>query len=373
MTAKSFCFSVASGAANAGALSRTLADTKDSVRAPSGGLVFVSGPLALDPAGVAQQVRAAWKGVPACVVPAAGVLNEKAEFEGVGAASGILWTGGRAAPFAAGVAPGERDADVLRRASCAALFARPEAFQPSMIDSLGLPAGVSIFGGGTVGGAPVGIAADGTLVKGEACGLAIAGLASPIIDASAACKILTPFLPVDEVSSGLVLRLGGRPALDVLSGCAGQTQGEGGPPVVFAALAEDNEVAGRERYVVRPIRGIDPGRRGVMVGAEARIGARIAFAVRDAAAGKDLLEQSARHVVEQTTGASARFLLYFTCAGRGQGLYGGPGVESRILRKRFGDLPVAGMHSSFELLPRPGGQVRLGMYSGVLVLFRSPS
>jgi hypothetical protein len=31
------------------------------------------------------------------------------------------------------------------------------------------------------------------------------------------------------------------------------------------------------------------------------------------------------------------------------------------------------MHASFELLPRPGAQVRLAMYSGVLALFRSPS
>lgn len=369
MTAKSFCLP----AANADALGRVLADTKDSVPAPSGGIVFVSGSLALDPAAVAEQVRAAWRGVPAVVVPAAGVLNEKAELEGVAAASGLLWTGGRAAPFAAGVAPGERSAEILRRASCAALFARPEAFQPSMIESLGLPAGIPLFGGGTVGSPPVGIAADGSLVRGDACGLAIAGLASPIVDASAACRLLTAFFPVDEVASGLVLRLGGRPALDVLSGCAGQTQSEGGAPVVFAALADESETAGRERYVVRPIRGIDPGRRGVMVGAEARVGARLAFAVRDAAVGKELLEQSARTVVEQTTGASPRFLLYFTCAGRGQGLYGAPGVESRILRKRFGDLPIAGMHSSFELLPRLGGQVRLAMYSGVLVLFRSPS
>ncbi len=197
--------------------------------------------------------------------------------------------------------------------------------------------------------------ADGQLLRGDVGGLAIAGLSSPIIDSSAACKLLTPFLPVDEVgAAGLVLRLGGRPALDVLSGVSGQIGSDGGPPIVFAALEDEADASGRERFIVRPIRGIDPGRRGVDGRAPRRgLGARLAFAVRDATSGKDLLEQSARHVVEQTTSASARFLLYFTCAGRGQGLYGVPGVESRILRKRFGDLPVAGMHSSFELLPRP--------------------
>lgn len=369
MTAKSFCLP-----ANDGTLGRALAEVKDAVRSPAGGFVFVSGPPALEPASIAEQVRVAWRGVPACVVPAAGVLTEKAEVEGVAAVAGILWAGGRAAPFVAGQAPAsEREAEVIKRATSAALFARPEAFQPSLLEGLGLPSTAVLFGGGTVGSAPVGITADGVLLRGDLGGLAIAGLASPIVDASTACKLLTPFLPVDEVNHGLVLRLGGRPALDVLSALGGQPQSEGGPPIMFAALAEDAEPTGRERYVVRPIRGIEPARRGILIGAEARLGSRIAFAVRDAAAGKELLEQSARQVVEQTTGARPRFLLFFTCAGRGQGLYGAPGVESRILRKRFGDLPIAGMHSSFELLPRAGGQVRLAMYSGVLSLFRSPS
>jgi small ligand-binding sensory domain FIST len=370
MTAKSFCLP----AANDASLSRALAEVKDAVRAPAGGFVFVSGALGLSAPAIAETVRAAWKGVPAVVVPAAGVLNEKAEMEGAAAIAGVLWAGGRCAPFMAGTTPSERDAEILRRASCAALFTRPEAFHPGAPERFGLPAGAQVFGGGTVGASPVGITADGALLaQGDTGGLAIAGLASPIVDGSAACRLLTPFLPVDEVSGGLVLRLGGRPALDVLSALGGQTASEGGPPVVLAAIAEEGEPAGRERYLVRPIRGIDPGKRGVMVGAEAKLGMRMAFAARDAGAGKELLDQSARQVVEQTTGARARFLLYFTCAARGQGLYGAQGVESRILRKRFGDLPIAGMHSAFELLPKAGGQVRLAMYSGVLALFRSPS
>ncbi|MBK8255834.1 MAG: FIST C-terminal domain-containing protein [Polyangiaceae bacterium] len=371
MTAKSFF--IAGGTLDG--LPRALAEIKDHVRSPSGGIVFTSGPLSLSPNEVAQAVAAAWKGVPACVVPAAGVLTEKNEVEGAGAISGMLWSGGKVAPFAAGCTPGEREAEILKRAPAVALFSRPEAFQTSLIETLGLSPNATIFGAGTVGRTPVGITAGGELLSGEMGGLAIAGLSSPIVDVSTACRLLTPFLPIDEVAQGLVLRLGGRAALDVLSGLSGQVGGESGAPLVFAALSDETDAAGRERYVVRPIRGIDPTRRGVMVGQEARLGTRLAFAVRDAAAGKELLEASARNVVEQTTGASARFLLYFTCAGRGQGLYGSQGVESRILRKRFGDLPIAGMHSSFELIGRPlaANAPRVAMYSAVLAMFRSPS
>src|SRR5688572_11443642 len=117
MTARSFFLS----APSAEALPRALGDVKDSVRAPSGGMVFVSGPLALAPSAVAEAVRAAWRGVPVAVVPAAGVLTEKNEVEGVGAIAGVLWAGGRAAPVIAGTTTGERDAEIVRRAPTAAV------------------------------------------------------------------------------------------------------------------------------------------------------------------------------------------------------------------------------------------------------------
>jgi hypothetical protein len=48
-------------------------------------------------------------------------------------------------------------------------------------------------------------------------------------------------------------------------------------------------------------------------------------------------------------------------------------VEARILRQRFGDLPIVGMHSAFEIVPWAPGEARLALYTGVLALFRSPS
>ena len=170
--------------------------------------------------------------------------------------------------------------------------------------------------------------------------------------------------------------------------------------MVFVALAEPGD---SPRYVVRPVRGIDPTRRGVMVGPEVKPGMRLAFAVRDAASARTGLEAAARTLSQQALGAAPRFAIYLSCAGRGQGLYGTPDVEARILRHRFGDLPIAGMHSAFEIVPsaplhdggsapksphdggsapkppHDGGsapkppQACLALYTGVLALFRSPS
>jgi small ligand-binding sensory domain FIST len=121
------------------------------------------------------------------------------------------------------------------------------------------------------------------------------------------------------------------------------------------------------------VRGIDPTRRGVLIGPEAKPGGRLAFAVRDAAAARAGLESAARTVSQQALGAAPRFAIFVSCAGRGQGLYGSPDVEARILRQRFGDLPIAGMHSAFEIVPWGPGDAKVALYTGVVALFRSPS
>jgi small ligand-binding sensory domain FIST len=381
MAARSFSITVAAP----DGLGRALAAIRADVGSPTGGLLFVSGALTQEIDRIAEQVRTAWRGVPACVVPAAGIITERGEVEGASAAGGLLWSGGRATPFAIGEAAGtgalhEALAGAVGgRAATVVLFARAD-FAPDMLEGLGAASGptVRVFGAGTVGGAAVALNAAGQALHGRAAGLALHGLAPPLVEYSAACRLVTPLKPIEEVSGGMVLRIDGSPALDLLSSCMpeirGAAQGNAPQPVVFVALAEPaSGDAAADRYVVRPVRGIDPTRRGVMVGPEARPGARIAYAVRDASAARAGLEAAARAVSQQALGAAPRFALYLSCAGRGQGLYGAPDVESRILRQRFGDLPIAGMHSAFELVPWGPGDARLALYTGVLALFRSPS
>jgi small ligand-binding sensory domain FIST len=387
MSARSFCTAL-SGSEG---LARPLAAVRGDVSAAAGGLVFVSGAATQDLDRVADQVRAAWRGVPVCIVPTGGVLSERGEIEGASAASGILWSGGRATPFSVGdgASAGEvgetlaaastpEGAAAARRTATALLFARSD-FASDMLE--GVTSGstwTTFFGAGTVGAAAIALSATGEILRGRAAGLVLHGLASPLVETTAACRLVTPFHTVSEVSGGLVLRVGDTPALDALSSCVPELRGAGQagatlpPPVVFVALADPGDAA-EPRYVVRPVRGIDPTRRGVMVGPDVKPGTRLAFAVRDASAARAGLEAAARRLSEAARGSAPRFALFLTCAGRGQGLYGAPDVESRILRQRFGDLPIAGMHSAFEIVPWAPGEARLALYTGVLALFRSPS
>jgi hypothetical protein len=47
-------------------------------------------------------------------------------------------------------------------------------------------------------------------------------------------------------------------------------------------------------------------------------------------------------------------------------------VDVRLLRSRFADVPLAGMHSSYELAPHHGTPT-LQLYTGVLAMFTVPS
>jgi small ligand-binding sensory domain FIST len=186
--------------------------------------------------------------------------------------------------------------------------------------------------------------------------------------------MISPLRPVTRVRGPLLLEIGGEPALDVLS-IAGANLEE--QPLIFVALARSTDVESCEgrlpEVLLRPIQGVDPVRRGVMVSEEIAHGDWCAgFSIRDATAARADIEALSRDVLRETAGAAPRFALYVNCAGRGSSLYGTPGVDTRVLRTRLGSVPIAGFQSAFELTPYHGS-LELQLYTGVLGLFTSPS
>ncbi|HVY45275.1 MAG TPA: FIST C-terminal domain-containing protein [Minicystis sp.] len=357
-------------------LERALAAARAHVARPSGGVVFVSGTLVQAAARVAEVAARAFRGVPFAVVPAAGVLTERGEIEAAPAASGLLFSGGEVRGFVA-AEPDDLAAE-LHEASggggTAVVFATPGLSPDALAAAARGSPRVTIFGAGAASAEPILVGPDGPLGRGAVVGLAIRRIV-PLVRWSAACRLLTELYTIDEVAGGLVLRLGGVPALDRLAACATATTHKPGVqaphPVVLAALADAD--ANDDHVVVRPLRGVDPDKKGIVVGPEARPGARLGFAVRDAAAARAGLEATVRQIARDATGSAPSFALHLTCAGRGQGLYGAPDVEARLLRQRFGDLPIAGMHAAFEIVPFGEGDARIATYTAVVALFRAPS
>ena len=183
----------------------------------------------------------------------------------------------------------------------------------------------------------------------------------------------------------MVLEIEGAPALEVLSSVADNLEDQ---PLVFVALAPplvpDTQVFDptlrhsthpappRPDVLIRAVQGVDPVRRGLLVSDEVRPGMRLAFAVRDAKAAREDLTSAVRDVLREANGAAPRFGIYINCAGRGSSLYGQRDVDLKILKARLGELPLAGMQSSFEI-SEVGGKPSLQLYTGVLGLFTAPS
>lgn len=380
MTAHSF----RTTAAIADDLVPAFTEATEAINKAAGGLVFVSGTLTQQTARIAEHLRTLWRGVPVCVVPGAGVLSERGELERVNAASGLLWQGGETTavtlPHPREMAS-QQAAELIAQASngrraSAFLFAQPDAFSSDLLSALAHAAPrVHVLGGGTVGAPPLCIDGSGTIRESPTSALVLTGLAPPVSGSSAACKLLSSFEPIDECEGGFVLSIAGRPALERLSEVSrslGSAQEQA--PLLFVALADTSSETLEDRhYVIRPIRGVDPSQQSILIGRDVHPGVQLAFGARDAKAAREGLLRMANTVFQAALGSAPRFAVYITCAGRGQGLYGSPDVETRILKQRFSDLPIAGMHSSFELVPQGPGKTDLAFYTGVFSLFRSPS
>ena len=251
------------------------------------------------------------------------------------------------------------------------MFASPRGSQPHTIEPLRALEFRALFGGGTAGDRLVVASMPGQeLVVGSAGALVASNLHGPLLASSPACRLLMPLGRITKVRGPMVLEIEGEPALEVLSATAKHLPDQ---PLVLAALAGPAS-AGEERpaLLVRGIQGVDPARQGVIVAEEIKDGMRLAFAVRDAAAARADLEAALQRLSRDAAGALPSFGVFLSCAGRGASLYGQPDVDVRLVRARFPDVPLAGMHSSFEIAPHDGAAM-LQLYTGVLAVFTAPS
>jgi small ligand-binding sensory domain FIST len=368
-----------------GKAARALAQAARLVTRPSGGVLFASGALGARLELVAQAVAQAAPGLAVVLAAGAGVVSERGELEGQSAASGMIWSGGASRPFCVG--PGNVEvmgaelASAINRlaqtgAATALVFARPHGLAPHVLEPLSELRRIRVMGAGTVGEAPVlAVAADGQVSQGPAGGVVLTGLTAPLVRASPACRLLMPLRIISKTRGSMVLEIEGTPALEVLSSVA---EGLVDQPLVFVALAPAQsplreELANeRPELLLRAVQGVDPVRRGLVISDEVKPGMRLAFAVRDAKAAREDLQVAVRELVREANGAAPRFGIYLNCAGRGSGLYGSRDVDLKILRARLGQLPLAGMQSSFEI-SEVGGRPALQLYTGVLGVFTAPS
>lgn len=361
------------------ALERPLIGAARQVPKPALGLIFHSGTQ--DRGGLAREVRRRWTGVPTLLAHGVGVMTEQGEHEGQAAVAGLLSSGPEAIPVWSD--PDDEDAEETlgERIEQAGGEGTLLLFLEQLPWSSRIPKRLArmfpklaVIGGAGTDGPQAVIDRQGELHEGSAVGLLLRRN-GPRVALAPGCRMLGGWRTITEAREGTVLRVDDVPALEALSKAARSVEGR---PQVLVLLPDPgaSEELLKESPLrgarVRPIRGVDPGRKAVVLNEMVEAGTPIAFAILDGAAARQNLEGALREQARATAGAAGRFGLYVNCASRGSHLYGTSNVDSKLLKTRFPGLPVIGMMSSFEIAPSPSTST-IHYYTGVFALFTAPS
>ena len=177
----------------------------------------------------------------------------------------------------------------------------------------------------------------------------------------------TPIGPKHKVTScqrNIILKLDGQPALDVFLEDVGETMGSDVERIgghVFVGIAIPGSDTGD--YVVRNLVGIDPANKLIAIGEIIEPGATVMFCRRD----KDTAREDMTRMldsIKQGLYAPPRGAVYYSCLGRGAGLFGANSEELKMVRSALGDFPLVGFFCNGEI-----SHNRLYGYTGVLTLF----
>jgi small ligand-binding sensory domain FIST len=234
--------------------------------------------------------------------------------------------------------------------------------------------GLVVVGAGASGRqeADARVFARGRAVADAAVAFVIPRSLFPTVGTSHGCQGVSEPLTITAVEHNVILEIDGRPAVDVLREAL---ELPGNRPleklsVPLLAGIGDRMCDGRSDYVVRPFVIPEDDPRTLAVPEPVHVGQTIRFTLRDAISAREdmkvMLEEQATLRVQAQAPPPA-FALFFNCAGRGSALYGQSGLDPELIRRRFGDLPLIGIESTFEIAPTCG-RPQVHMLTGVLLL-----
>jgi small ligand-binding sensory domain FIST len=192
----------------------------------------------------------------------------------------------------------------------------------------------------------------------------------PTVGTSHGCQGVSEPLTITAVEHNVILEIDGRPAVDVLREVL---ELPGNRPleklsVPLLAGIGDRMCDGRSDYVVRPFVIPEDDPRTLAVPEPVHTGQTIRFTLRDAiSAREDMKVMLEEQATVRAQAQAPSFALFFNCAGRGSALYGQSGLDPELIRRRFGELPLIGIESTFEIAPTCG-RPQVHMLTGVLVL-----
>lgn len=196
---------------------------------------------------------------------------------------------------------------------------------------------------------------QGKVFPGGLVGVRLAGRVAvrPVI--SQGCRLVGERFVVTKAEQNWIYELGGRSALDRLRDLLETMSDEDRDRALNAlhigiAVNEYRDRFERGDFLIRHLLGVDQESGAVVIGDRVHEGQTVQFQLRDAQSASEdlraLLDIDVARHCQKPLGA-----LLFSCCGRGQGLFGSPHHDARVLQERLGRVPVAGFFAQGEIGP----------------------
>jgi small ligand-binding sensory domain FIST len=182
-------------------------------------------------------------------------------------------------------------------------------------------------------------------------------LSSPIaiqVLMSQGCRPIGDPSPITKAEDNFILEIGNVPAYQTLEAAFLTVPAEERNAVrnnLFLGLAASEYVDEFKRgdFLIRNILGADPQIGALAVGAYPRIGQTVQFQIRDSKSAHQDMVEGAKNIANRGVRPWANLL--FSCAGRGQGLFGISSHDAVTLAESLGASPLAGFFCNGEIGP----------------------
>lgn len=204
-----------------------------------------------------------------------------------------------------------------------------------------------------------------TVVSGGIAGMLLGGGVAAVSAVTQGCSPIGSVHRVDEAVEGVVMRLDGRPAVEVLKQEAGQLiardlrRAAGYIHVAVPVAGSDSS-----DYLVRTLLGIDTRQGWLAVGERVEDGAELLFVRRDPQAAQADMARMLADVTTRLAGRPALAAFYHSCVGRGGHIFGADEAEIVLIRAALGEeVPLIGFFGHGEF-----AGARMYGYTGVLTV-----
>ncbi|MGD0615833.1 MAG: FIST C-terminal domain-containing protein, partial [Verrucomicrobiota bacterium] len=173
---------------------------------------------------------------------------------------------------------------------------------------------------------------------------------------SQGCTPIGETWTLTKVDQNIIHEIGNRPAYEVLAETFNTLSPEDqrqarGNLFIGLVVNEYLEDFHRGDFLIRNLLGADPRSGSIAIGALPRPGQTVQFQRRDAAAATEDMNVLLARARRQLEGSTVYGGCLCSCNGRGQGLFGEPDHDARMVQQQLGPLGLAGFFCNGEIGP----------------------